>query len=102
MNLVALTTLAPRFWKKDWLKLKSSFWRVNHQSTVQGLVHKPKEVFGRAQRQTPQIQSNLYILMSFIYVALLERRKLRSPSKFCIIGRMCLSKFSFIGHLCVL
>jgi hypothetical protein len=60
MNSVALTTLAPRFWKKDWLKLKSSFWRVNHQSTVQGPVHKPKEVFGRAQRQTPRIQSNLY------------------------------------------
>jgi hypothetical protein len=27
---------------------------------VQGPVHKPKEVFGRAQRQTPRIQSNLY------------------------------------------
>lgn len=103
MNLVVLMTLAPRFWKKDWLKLKSSFWRVNHQYTVQGPGRKPKEVFGRAQRLTPQILSNLYLLLSFIYVALLERRELRSLSKFCFCWPfVCLSKFSFVGHSCVL
>lgn len=66
MNLVGLMSLAPRIWKKDWLKLKSSFLRVNHHSIEQGPIHKRKEVFGRAQRPTRQIQSNLYFPVCFI------------------------------------
>lgn len=86
MNLVVLMTLALRFWKKDWLKLKSYFWTVNHRYIVQGPMHKTKEVFGRAQGQTPLIQSNLYFLMSFIHVVLLGIRELTSSSKLSFIG----------------
>lgn len=48
-------SLAQRIWKKDWLKLKSSFLRVNHQFLMQG----PPEVSGRARRQTHQTQNKL-------------------------------------------
>lgn len=82
-------TSAPRFWKKDWLKLKSSFWKVNRQYTVQGPGRKPKEAFGRAQRQTPQILSNLYFLLSFIYVALLKDESSDHCLNFVFVGRLC-------------
>ena len=68
MNLVGLMSLAQRSWKKDWLKLKSSFMRVNHRSIMLGLVPKPQEVFDRAPEQTPQILSNLHFLMSLFYL----------------------------------
>lgn len=78
MNLGGLMSLAQSNWKKDWLKFKWSFLRVNHQWIMQGPVRKPKEVFDRAQRQTRQIQNKLLFLTSFIYIALVQDCGLRS------------------------